>query len=641
MHEPIRLREPRKVRHQAIGNQRVGLAGWEGVSLLTRGLGPAGRACVSQPARGPAAMGGGRKGKGKPSRRRNPQKDWGDLEFLLCQALRHGSSKSALGWHDLRGKLGSNGWVSVKEAAEAMQVSEEDIKESVGWQRKEKTRVELDGSGDYVRALQGHTPDSGLSKDDFHSEELTVKDTDLLAHGTLTERIPSILSKGLVASGGGSREGRLFVHWSTLVFQQTGRQQFSGLRTGSDCIVVARVGTLREANVQMTAGNEGVVLTGDVPSSLFERISAFNDGEEKEILWSQDGGLVPAEIPTGDTSTSELEILVVSRAAGSSSNPSRGHQEVKEEPREEKKEPSESSESESSASSERESARSERSESPEDKTAQPEVEDVPGWWTLPENARYQAEMNKEVVSRMESERFSEAPGTEARRNKVLARYKEVREAVRAEIAEELKLPPAEREAAAEKRLAKWRVKKVLTAASYSGELKRVLEEKPQDVAGAMSRPPIRSLCDSGEPSGSQQPPVRKRAASDEPRKEPSPRGPATKRSASASDVRKGTEEADKKRGVISKEELKEIWSKKPRTGRQRALEHTLAGAASDELRYQEKSQAGFANLVRKESEKSTPGGLRNLESQVKVISTSPLMPTARQSPGSTLKQRSG
>ena len=155
-----------------------------------------------QPARGPAAMGGGRKGKGKPSRRRNPQKDWGDLEFLLCQALRHGSSKSALGWHDLRGKLGSNGWVSVKEAAEAMQVSEEDIKESVGWQRKEKTRVELDGSGDYVRALQGRTPDSGLSKDDFHSEELTVKDTDLLAHGTLTERIPSILSKRLVASGG-------------------------------------------------------------------------------------------------------------------------------------------------------------------------------------------------------------------------------------------------------------------------------------------------------------------------------------------------------------------------------------------------------------------------------------------------------
>ena len=501
----------------------MGLAGWEGVSLLIRGLGPAGRACVSQPARGPAAMGGGRKGKGKPSRRRNPQKDWGDLEFLLCQALRHGSSKSALGWHDLRGKLGSNGWVSVKEAAEAMQVSEEDIKESVGWQRKEKTRVELDGSGDYVRALQGHTPDSGLSKDDFHSEELTVKDTDLLAHGTLTERIPSILSKELVASGGGSREGRLFVHWSTLVFQQTGRQQFSGLRTGSDCIVVARVGTLREANVQMTAGKDGVVLTGDVPSSLFERISAFNDGEEKEILWSQDGGLVPAEIPTGDTSTSELEILVVSRAAGSSSNPSRGHQEAKEEPREEKKEASESSESESSASS-------------EEKTPQSEVEDVSRWWTLPENARYQAEVNKEVVSRMESERFSEAPGTEARRNKVLARYKEVRDAVRAEVAEELKLPPAEREAAAEKRLAKWRVKKVLTAASYSGELKWVLGEKPQDVAGAMSRPPIRSLCDSGEPSGSQQSPVRKRAASDEPRKEPSPRGSATKRSASVSDV---------------------------------------------------------------------------------------------------------
>ena len=74
---------------------------------------------------------------------------------------------SALGWHDLRGRLGSNGWVSVKEAAEAMQVSEE------------KTRVELDGSGDYVRALQGHTPDSGLSKEDFHTEELTLSTGEL------------------------------------------------------------------------------------------------------------------------------------------------------------------------------------------------------------------------------------------------------------------------------------------------------------------------------------------------------------------------------------------------------------------------------------------------------------------------------
>ena len=67
--------------------------------------------------------------------------------------------------------------------------------------------------------------------------------------------------------------------------------------------MVARVGTLREANIQMTAGKDGVVLTGDVPARLFERISAFSDGEEKETLWTRDGGLAPADIPTGDTST--------------------------------------------------------------------------------------------------------------------------------------------------------------------------------------------------------------------------------------------------------------------------------------------------------------------------------------------------
>lgn len=119
----------------------------------------------------------------KPSRRRNPQKDWGDLEFLLCQALRHRSSRSALGWHDLRGRLGSNGWVSVKEAAEAMQVSEE------------KTRVELDGSGDYVRALQGHTPDSGLSKEDFHTEELTLRTGELWTDSGFWACSPKISEK--------------------------------------------------------------------------------------------------------------------------------------------------------------------------------------------------------------------------------------------------------------------------------------------------------------------------------------------------------------------------------------------------------------------------------------------------------------
>ena len=51
-------------------------------------------------------------------------------------SLGHSTEAQAQEAEDSLGRLGSNGWVSVKEAAEAMQVSEEDIKESVGWQRK-------------------------------------------------------------------------------------------------------------------------------------------------------------------------------------------------------------------------------------------------------------------------------------------------------------------------------------------------------------------------------------------------------------------------------------------------------------------------------------------------------------------------
>ena len=303
-------------------------AGWVRASRPTRGLGPAGQVCVSRLVRGPPAMG---KGKGKPSGRRNPQRNWGDLEYLLCQALRHGSSRSGLGWHDLRGRLQENGWVETRVAAEAMQVRDEDIVRVVRNQRKEKIRLEMSQDQEWVRALQGHTPDSGLTSGDF-TEGVDLGDEVELGHGTLQERVPSILAQGLIASGGGSREGRLFVHWSTKAPQgDSERTAYSGVRSGSDAMVVARIGLLKEGGIRMYQGKDGVVLTGDVPPELFVRISAFSEGKEGEVLWTSDKGLVPAELPTGDTSSSELEIREISRAEGSSSTLGRGQVPVKQE----------------------------------------------------------------------------------------------------------------------------------------------------------------------------------------------------------------------------------------------------------------------------------------------------------------------
>ena len=101
-----------------------------------------------------------------------------------------------------------------------------------------------------IRALQGHTPDSGLTSSDF-SRPVDYADHVNVAHGTLTERIPSILQKGLIAAGGSSREGWLFVHWSAYVLEAPGRDKYAGVRNGSDCVIIANLGDLRAAGISM------------------------------------------------------------------------------------------------------------------------------------------------------------------------------------------------------------------------------------------------------------------------------------------------------------------------------------------------------------------------------------------------------
>ena len=154
------------------------------------------------------------------------------------------------------------------------------------------------------------------------------------------------------------------------------------------------------------------------------------------------------------------------------------------------------------------------------------------------------------------------------------------------------------------------VRQALEAAVYSGGLKEALGATHQE---------------SEVRRGSQEviPPSSARSSGSDPTSKPSPRERDSSKKVVLTEAKQGQEvsEKDRKRGVMAPKELQEVWSKKPRTAGQRAVEHSLAAAASDELRYQEGSQEGFANLVEKEAEKSTEGGLRNLEKQVKTISS--------------------
>ena len=184
---------------------------------------------------------------------------------------------------------------------------------------------ELSADGDFVRACQGHSSDSGLTAKDFElaNEEALPEDNTILVHGTFRERVVSITTDGLLPSGLGSGEGRLFVHWSKDALDKPGKH--TGVRSGTDAVVITTVGRLKDGKVDMRTGPR-----------CFDRISMFDGetGKEGDLLWTRQEGLVPIELPTGDTdeSSSEDEAEGRQRSGAAPSQPGRGVKEDPEEP---------------------------------------------------------------------------------------------------------------------------------------------------------------------------------------------------------------------------------------------------------------------------------------------------------------------
>ena len=256
-------------------------------SRLCKPRGLAGLRCVSPAGRGPMGKKGGH--------RRDPRSNWDDLEYMLTRGLRHGD-------YGFRGHLSDQGRVSVRFAADQFGVSEQDIESVVSWQHgKLRLATDTDHSGRvWIRALQGHSSDSGLSKASFRTstEADNLRDDQELMHGTFKQRVEDIISSGALKAEGAGRpgEGRLFVHWTTRV-GEAGR--ISGIRNGCDTAFVARVGTTDNISVDFCSK----VVLYDQATGKF--------GDE---IWTPDQGYIEVALPTGD-SESSVDVLEVKEGA--------------------------------------------------------------------------------------------------------------------------------------------------------------------------------------------------------------------------------------------------------------------------------------------------------------------------------------
>ena len=73
---------------------------------------------------------------------------------------------------------------------------------------------------------------------------------------------------------------------------------------------------------------------------------------------------------------------------------------------------------------------------------------------------------------------------------------------------------------------------------------------------------------------------------------------------------------------MTPEELREIWAEPRRVTGQRALESSIAAAASAELAHQFDRSPGLAQLIKKQETQPTAGGGDELERNLKAITSS-------------------
>src|SRR5262245_31601867 len=173
------------------------------------------------------------------------------LSKFLAKHLRH--TPHALGL-----LLQPGGWVSVDDLLTASEragfaISYDELIECV--ETSDKKRFSFDGTGDLIRANQGHSVEVDL--------QLEVRQPpDVLYHGTVERFLSSIMAEGL-------RKGkRHHVHMSTEV--ETARRV--GARRGQPVILRIDARAMREQGIGFFVSANGVWLTDSVPPHFLKRM---------------------------------------------------------------------------------------------------------------------------------------------------------------------------------------------------------------------------------------------------------------------------------------------------------------------------------------------------------------------------------
>jgi putative RNA 2'-phosphotransferase len=170
---------------------------------------------------------------------------------FLAKHLRH--APEALGL-----TLQPGGWVSVDDLLAASErggfaISYDELIECV--ETNDKKRFSFDGTGDLIRASQGHSVEVDLQLEEREPP-------DILFHGTVERFLASIMAEGL------KKGKRHHVHLSKDM--QTARKV--GARRGKPVILKVEAGKMYGADFKFFLSVNGVWLTDTVPAGFLTRL---------------------------------------------------------------------------------------------------------------------------------------------------------------------------------------------------------------------------------------------------------------------------------------------------------------------------------------------------------------------------------
>lgn len=170
---------------------------------------------------------------------------------FLAKHLRHAPDDLGLTLH-------AGGWVSVDELLAASEragfmISYDELIECV--ETNDKQRFSFDGTGNLIRANQGHSVEVDLQLEE-------AQPPDILYHGTVERFLASIMLSGLI------KGKRHHVHLSRDM--ETARKV--GARRGKPILLQVAAGKMHGQGLKFFVSFNGVWLTDSVPVAYLTRI---------------------------------------------------------------------------------------------------------------------------------------------------------------------------------------------------------------------------------------------------------------------------------------------------------------------------------------------------------------------------------